>query len=328
MVQNSIWVTWENQRRNREVSAALNIPLYEFAEIDEIKRYPIKYILGIAKTLSLLAVTRPRVVCCQNPSIILSLFLIILKSLFGIRIVTDSHNAGLFPLDGRSKALNFISRFIQRYADLTIVSNIYLRSQVEMNGGRAFVLPDKIPELKSSRLIDLKGKYNILFICTYAEDEPYLIVFEAAKIISREIFIYATGDFRKKGLDTDDLPENLILTGYISESDYDSMLYSVDAVIDLTTRENCLVCGAYESTAAGKPLVLSKTRALMEYFNEGAVYVNHTTDSIANGIIEAIRRKNELSKQIRHLKILRFNEWQAKKSQLDEILNTFTLNAR
>ena len=113
----------------------------------------------------------------------------------------------------------------------------------------------------------------------------------------------------------------MFLTGFIPESEYIAMLNSVDAVIDLTNRENCLVCGAYESIAAGKPMVLSRTVALMEYFNEGAVYVDHNEVSIANGIKEVISRKEELSVKIKNLKKIRYAEWLVNKSQLEQILN-------
>ena len=66
---------------------------------------------------------------------------------------------------------------------------------------------------------------------------------------------------------------------------------SVDATIDLTTRENCLVCGAYESLAAGKPMILSKTRALMNYFSQAAVYVEHTAEDLERGIHEALKQE-------------------------------------
>ena len=168
MIKDSLWITWENQRRNRELSAALNIPLFEFAEIDEIKNYLLKYIIGFVKTFRLLIVKRTRVVCCQNPSVILCFLLIILKIFFDIRVVIDSHNAGLFPLEGRSKALNLISRFIQRFADLTIVTNRILKKHVEINGGRAFVLQDKIPDLMSSNIKGFKRKIQhtvCLYLC-------------------------------------------------------------------------------------------------------------------------------------------------------------------
>jgi len=234
--------------------------------------------------------------------------------------VIDSHNAGLFPLNGSYKILNLTSRFIQRYADLTIVTNKYLKQYVEFHGGRAFVLQDKIPELTPTLRKDLKGKNNILFICTYADDEPYERVFEAAKRIKRDTVIYVTGNFGKTGINTTVLPENIVLTGFIPEYEYNAMLNAVDATIDLTNRENCLVCGAYESAAAGKPMVLSNTQTLNESFNQGAVFVEHTIDSIASGINEVIKRKRELSEHVQKLKKIKTDEWQKQKAELKKIL--------
>jgi len=323
MIKNSIWLTWETQRRNREISAALQIPLIEFAEVDAIDNCLKKYFIGIKKTLYVIKEKKPRLVFGQNPSLALSFLLIFLKIIYGIRVVIDSHNAGLFPLNGSYKILNLTSRFIQRYADLTIVTNNYLKQHVEFHGGRAFVLQDKIPELTPTFRNDLKGKYNILFICTYADDEPYESVFEAAKKINREIVIYVTGNFGKKGIKSAALPENIVLTGFIPENEYIAMLNSVDATIDLTNRENCLVCGAYESAAVGKPMVLSNTKTLRESFNKGAVFVEHTTDSIACGINEVIKRKEELSEHVHKLKKIKTDEWQKHKAELKKILKEF-----
>jgi hypothetical protein len=58
----------------------------------------------------------------------------------------------------------------------------------------------------------------------------------------------------------------------------------------------------------------------MEYFNQGAVYVEHTTDSISNGIKEVIKRKKELSEQIQKLKKIKSFEWEIKMNELKEIL--------
>jgi len=317
----SIWICWENQRRNREISSALHIKLYEYGEIDSIENPIKKYFKGIIKTKKAIITEKPNIIICQNPSLVLSLFLICIKKIHDLRVVVDSHNAGLFPLNGHFKILNFASSIIQRYADLTIVTNRYLKKHVEGNGGRAFVLPDKIPSLKNKNVKDLKGKYNLLFICTYSDDEPYEKVIGAAKLINKNIVIYVSGNFKKKSINIGEVPENVILTGFLPENDYIAILNSVDATIDLTNRENCLVCGAYESIAVGKPMVLSKTNVLMEYFNQGAVYVDHTTDSISRGINEVIRRQEELSAQIKKLKKSKISDWQKKKNELIENLN-------
>lgn len=321
-INKSIWITWENQRRNREISSALGIKLFELSEIDKIKNYLKKYLSGTIKTLIILIQERPSLVVCQNPSIVLSFLLILIKSFTNIKVCVDAHNAGLFPSEGKSRILNFLSKYIQRKADLTIVTNEALKQYVEMNSGRGFVLQDKIPNISLKTHRPLKGVFNILFICSFANDEPYQTVFKVAADLDPSICIYVTGDYRKNSINPNDLPPNVILTGFLPERDYQEMLNSVDATIDLTTRENCLVCGAYESIAVEKPMILSNTKALREYFNVGAVYTDNTCESLANAISKVVQRKDELITQIKELKIVMEEKWQRKKEELERILFT------
>ena len=320
MRKNAIWITWENQRRNRELSRAFGIKLYELAYIDNIKNPLKKYLTGIGKTIRILLREKPKLVICQNPSLILSFFLVSLKRLTKLQVVVDAHNAGLFPKECRFAVLNLISRFIQRKADMTIVTNENLKANVEMNGGHAFVLPDRIPNILVTKPKEkLKGRFNILFICRYASDEPYKEVFAAASKLDHSIYIYVTGDYSKGKISTADLPENVILTGFILESEYFEMLNSVDATIDLTTRENCLVCGAYETVAVEKPMILSKTKALMDYFSMGAIYTENTLEGIEKAILEVIERKAELTAQVKEWKAIRQVQWEQRKKDLERI---------
>jgi hypothetical protein len=320
MLAKAVWITWENQRRNREISRNIGIKLYEMREIDDIRNPLIKYVTGVAKTLTVLRKEKPKIVFCQNPSLILSCLLILLKHFFHECLVVDAHNAGLFPKEGRLSCLMALGRFVQRHADLTIVTNRGLKRYVESNGGRAFVLPDPIPELKTEKKRDLKGKRNILFICSYAEDEPYEIVFDAARYLDRNVVIYVTGNYQKRGINPSDLPENVVLLGFIPEKDYVELLNSVDGTIDLTTRENCLVCGAYESVGVEKPMILSKTKALVEYFSMGAIYSEHKAVAMREAIGEVFKRRRELVSEVRSLKTIRKKEWESKKQKLQEIL--------
>jgi glycosyltransferase involved in cell wall biosynthesis len=316
----AIWITWENQRRNRELSRAFGTKLYELAYIDNIANPFKKYLAGIGKTIVILLREKPELVVCQNPSLILSSFLLSIKRLLKLRIVVDAHNAGLFPKEGRSRILMALSRLVQSRADLTLVTNDPLRRHVEMNGGRGFVLQDRIPDISGRKQRKLRGRENILFICSYADDEPYEVVFEAARNLNPDICFYVTGDYRKRGIDPSRIPDNVILLGFVPEEEYVGMLCSVDATIDLTTRENCLVCGAYETVAVEKPMILSKTKALMEYFNMGAVYAEHTHEAMERAIQEAIERKKVLTAKVKRLRIIRQKEWEEKKRNLEDIL--------
>jgi glycosyltransferase involved in cell wall biosynthesis len=318
-----IWITWENQRRNRELSAALGAKLFEFKEIDDMKNPLKKYFRGLRKTIIALMKERPDLVFCQNPSLVLSALLVSIRYVAGFKVCVDVHNAGLFPKENRSPFLGLISRYIQRMADLTLVTNVGMKSHVEKNHGRAFVLPDKIPNFSLKNTKKLRGDFNILFICSYAEDEPYKIVFDAAKNIDSGTCIYVTGNFRKRKIDPATLNSNIILLGYISENDYVEMLNSVDATLDLTTREDCLLCGAYESVAATKPQILSDTHALRNYFSKGAIYSAHTVGGIQAAISEIKNRAARLTIETKKLKHDLQHDWDKKRQDLEKILSTF-----
>jgi len=66
-----IWITWEHQRRTKELSKALNVKLYVFGSD---KKYFMKIIESSMKTMILLFSERPKCLIIQNPSMILAFF--------------------------------------------------------------------------------------------------------------------------------------------------------------------------------------------------------------------------------------------------------------
>ena len=311
-----IWITWESQRRNREIARALAMPLYEWSHVDRLRPRIFKYVVGIAKTLRLLLRERPRLVICQNPSIVLSAGLVAVKLMCGLHVFVDAHNVGLFPAGGRSRLLMLVSRWVQRHADMTIVTNDGLKAKVEATGGRSFVLPDPIPAAPETSIQRLKGSTNVLLICTYADDEPYEVVFEAFRALGPETVLYVTGNPEKLGGRKLRLPENVILTGFLPEEDYWSALRAVDVAIDLTTRDDCLVCGAYEAAAVGTPMVLSDTAALRAFFDRGAIFSAHSPEALSAAVREATSRGEQLRRDLGPWRDRRNAEWEVLRSRL------------
>lgn len=316
-----IWIAWEDQRRNRELSKAVSAKLFEFKEIAEIKNPLWRYLNGIIITLKTLLREKPRIVFGMNPSLILSLFLVCIKKLLFFKVIIDAHNAGLFPAEGNSKLLMGVSRFIQRHADVVVVTNEGLHQHIIENRGRGFVLQDKFPEIPLAvELRQLRGRINFLFICSFAADEPYGAVIEAAARLPEDICIYITGNYKKVNLVASAMPPNVELTGFVPVQEFENLLNSVDATIDLTARENCLVCGAYESVSVGKPMILSDTKALRDYFYSGAVYTNHTVSEIQNAIIELVDNKDELTSQVKRLGKERSISWELQRQSFENFL--------
>ena len=301
----SIWITWEIQRRNKGIASALNWPLYEITFCgNRLKRY----ILSICETVRVVLSEKPEIIAVQNPSIILALVSIAIKHLFKVTLIIDSHNAGILPLNGQNCILQRLARFIQRKTDLTIVTNSGLKRIVEKNKGRAFVLPDKVPTAPPQSGMPLSGKKTIACISTFGEDEPYLEAIKSARLVGQEIYIYFTGKYQGK-IDLENLPPNVVMLGYVSDDRYWAILRSVDVVMDLTTRKDCLICGAYEGVAVEKPLILSDTKAIRQYFNKGCVYVQNDSESIAKGIRTAFEKIDLLKIDVVTLKNKLEDEW-------------------
>jgi glycosyltransferase involved in cell wall biosynthesis len=176
-------------------------------------------------------------------------------------------------------------------------------------------MPDPLPAI-TAPAGSVGPAATVLFVCTWASDEPYLEVFKAAEALP-DVTIHVTG--RSKGRESAfgrKLPPNVILTGFVPRAEYERLLTSAHAVVDLTTREDCLVCGAYESVAAGAPFVLSNTKALREYFRVGGVHVENEAAAIADGIRAILNDYGTYRAAVGQLRRILETEWNEKKHAL------------
>jgi len=318
MAKKGVWITWEVQRRNKGISSALEWPLYE---ISYDGNRIIRYIKSLFMTFMILLKERAEVVVVQNPSILLAIFAILMKYFFRYKCIIDAHNAGIFPREGRSSLLNAVSRLIQRRADYTIVTNESLALTVNKNNGRVIVVPDRLPEPPYDvEFPILTGKVNFAFICTYSSDEPYDEVVKAARKLPKDIVIHFTGKNAGK-INPNNIPENVKLLGFLPERNYWGLLSSVDCIIVLTLREHCLVCGAYEAVSLGKPMILSKTTAIKNYFSLGSIYTEPNAESIRQAVLDFIDQRDSLVKELIVLENKLKKGWENSFSELVEQIN-------
>ena len=297
-----IWITWEVQRRNRSMSNALGAKLYIMES--NLPR-PVKYIVLSTKTTALLFKNKKSLVFVQNPSIVLSFIGVLLSRVLGFRLVVDEHNAGIYPLEGKSTFLNYFAHYIVRHSSLVIVTNDNLKAVCNKWGGDAFVMPDPLPvfsiEAPESEWNSLRRPLRAFFICSWANDEPYNEVFSAfAELPKNRFDLTVTGNYKGK-VSPEQWP-GIHFTGFLSEYDYEKMLAECDAVIVLTKRENCLNCGAYEAVAMGKPGVLSDTSVLRNLFYKGFLYTDNTKDSIIGCMNQIFKNFKKYKYQVIELK--------------------------
>lgn len=319
-----VWISWERQRRSIELSeffdSELHIIIYE-------GHFLIRYLKSSIATILILLRKRPKILFVQNPSIMLAVLAVLLKKIFGYLLVVDRHTN--FKFDKRKlnkikwKIFWCLSNFTLRFADYTIVTNKPLQRIINHIGANGLVLQDSFPNMHTDKVYQSirEQKKNAMFVCTYAEDEPVDEVIKAFMELGDEYTLYMTGNWKKKWNSIDDLPSNIIPTGFLSEDDYKALMNSVDAVIVFTTNEYTLTCGAYESLSIRKPALLSKKNTLVNYFGESCRYCNEkSVDSIIAGV-ESVFSSDWAKSTLRNDKItLLDQEWKIRAEDLKQLL--------
>ena len=315
-----IWITWETQRRNKNLSKAFNA---RFIQFDYAANRILRYLVLPFKTISAYRKMRPQFIFSQNPSIVLAFITTLYGKWKDITIIVDAHNAGIRPLNGKIWVLNVISNYILKHADITIVTNDKLATIVKSKGGNPFVLPDRIPEFGGchpEKLI-LKGRFHVFFICTYSNDEPFLEVIRAGKLLDENTVIYISGNPKNRIKNIKEkIPDNVVLTGFLPEDEYIRMLFSCDLILDLTTREDCLVYGADEALGRANPMILSGTEVNREYFRKGVLYTDNSASDIACKIGEAMGQIEDMKVDVEELKKELMAGWEKMLEEIESML--------
>ncbi len=321
-MNNVIWISWEDHRRTNEICNYLSIKPYV---IISSKKSITRYFYLINKTVTNIIRLKPSTLIVQNPSIVLATIAVIMQPLFKYQLIIDAHNEAIQPYMHNNWMIRYVAKLLMRRSKYTIVTNKYLARIVDGHGGRAIILPDRVPQVGEIESIQLaQNTFNIILIATYAADEPISQIIDAACALENKVTLYVTGNFSR--LDKsyiEILPSNIVFTGFLTNDDYWSYLKSADAIIDLSLKDNCLVCGAYEGIAVGKPLILSSSKATIEYFNKGVVYTDNTTANIHDCYLKVIQDYEHLSEKISELNNEVTYEW---KQQVAKLCQAFKKN--
>lgn len=295
-----IWITWEHQIRNVSITNTLDVQLFV---INHPPPRLQRYYHCIKETIQVIRKETPDVIVSQNPSIMLTIILSLLKIVFKYKHVIDAHFGGIKAFNG-NKLFQLALNICNKNANLVIVTNDGHKRLIEDLGGAAFIYEDPLPKINSSgeNKIIMPDKKTVFFICSYDIDEPFEEVFKAAeKLANEDYLIIVSGNYHKANIHPNDYPY-IMFTGFISYDDFACYLTKSDVIIDLTSWENCLVCGAYEAMSAGKPLVTSDTNALRNYFYAGTLYTSHEAGNIANAIRSAYNNRSNLKEDIQKWK--------------------------
>lgn len=275
-----IWIIWEKQQRGRALSAYFKIP---YIELVFKKKGIQRYLSSIYHTITIISKVKPKVVMVTNPSIILNSLALLLRPIFGFRLIVDFHNAGLFPLEGNRKLIQRYANWLVRKADFSIVTNMKLASYVKELKGKPIVLPDALPSMKHKSSISFTDKtfFNVILVRGGGRDEPNDLINELIhQLQGSNIKLFITGRQNNAIIKN----ENTVMTGFLNDEDYNKLMSDVDVVLVLSNRSDNLMCGAYEAVSLERPLIASDSEVIRWYFNRGTIFTSNSASDIIEGI--------------------------------------------
>lgn len=305
----NLWISWEVHTRTRSITNTLDIKLIEL--LSKHNRI-VKYVLLTIKTMRALLQEKPKVLIVQNPSIVLGYLSLLLRPFFKYKLIMDCHNAALFPLEGKYEWLVTVAQFLIKKADFVIVTNNELANLVSKLSGKPIILNDPIPDFSYEKLNESTTK-QVTLISAWAEDEPVDEFISAVSSFSQVNFVI-TGK-AKIGV-VSKAPTNIQFPGFVSRKDYIKLIANSDLIVDLTHRENCLVCGAYEAISVEVPLLLSNTASLKNTFDYGAIFCDNSIDAIKGGLEASLKNLDVLQKDIVLMKTIHTERWNEASKQL------------
>jgi glycosyltransferase involved in cell wall biosynthesis len=304
----TIFVVWYSHSRRAETLAAELDGQVSFLYEPRLKgRWltPLRYLVQSWKTWHLLERERPEVVLVQSPPIFAPLIVAVWCELRAItspsrlRVLyaIDCHTGTFYSRKWRWTLQ--LLRLISKRAAVTLVASEEALGILQSWKVKSIFLVDGLPTLKAATgTAGSEGEARVAVIGSFHDDEPVPEIFAAARLLPQVTF-YLSGDSRRMAPKLlTQKPENVTLTGFLSDSDYTGLLENVQGLVVLTKEPNVLNCGAYEALAVGKPAILSDWSGLRHCFPHGFIYVNNTPGAIAAGINKMLNEQVMLTPEV------------------------------
>ena len=281
---------------------------------------PLKYPLMWIKTWWVLLNQHPSAVLVINTPVFAPLCVYIYCLFARIPFAMKVHG---HTLSGRRWGW---SRPLQHFlADKAVVSLIDTSEYEQVFrswGANVLFLEDPPLELPNVCIdsVTKSGTFWVTVVSTFAGDEPLELVVEAARSLP-DVCFFILGDLAlaNKAL-LDSAPQNVVFTGYLKGNDYWKQLFSSQAIMTLTTDPYSLVAGGTEGMYVGKPLILSRQPALLEYFTKATVFIDHSVDSIVKGVKQTQDNLPILSRESAELAAEKSANWKITFQEFEHIL--------
>ncbi|MDP6457083.1 MAG: glycosyltransferase [Candidatus Marinimicrobia bacterium] len=323
-----LFVAWTKvSRRSEQLSRQLGADYYRLDRREGPALLTVfKLGVNFIKTLVKLFSAKPDVVFTFQAHPFVTTAALFYKFFSECKVVPDLHTAAYTDYD--FFFARGLSLFLWQRSDLILVHNQesseYLKAKFPVVKDKLFVLEDPLPEFGLESMEEKKpqpGAKQAVFINRFASDEPVEEFLEAA-VLHSEVMFSITGDTKLADFPINRYERrNIIFTGFISDESYVKLLSSADFIIALTKREMTLLSSGYEALSLAKPVIVSNTSTLRNYFGDAALYAGNGTAEIDVALSTIGEELENYAGKIHQLKEVKLRQWGEKKSRLLKLIS-------
>jgi hypothetical protein len=286
-----VFLTWNDSRRSQSLARELGLTREVWCPN---RRGVSRHLLATVQTVAYLVRARPTLVWYQFSFLLGTLLAVYawLRPRAGVVLVADLHTkalrregpAWLAPL------IRTIKRWALRSCRLTLVTNPQNAEEAQQRYRVVpHVLPDPLPD-PPRHLPGDRPASDVVFVCSFAVDEPIDLIATVSRKLAPRWSVAVTGNPEDlSSADRSSLGTVGRLTGFLSESDYWTLLATARAIVAISTEPGCLPCGAYEAIAVGRRPVVALDPVLQGVFGEAAVYSELRAAALCEAIEQAVR---------------------------------------
>lgn len=306
-----VFIEWSKYNsRGASFSASIGAKIF-FIGTANVGRNPLRsFLTYFPKTLENIKILNrenPEIIIITNTTWIIAIVNYLYARIRGKKLLLDSHSCAFD--DSWLKYPIILSKYFAKNSFMSFVTNA-AHVKLVQNWGAEVLLLNDIPfedGLKTSQKLQLSEKFNICYVCTFAEDEPFEEVFRAAERLS-DITLYVTGKFDRVNIDPQKYP-NIKFLGFVNNDEYKLYINNADAIMTLTTREDTMQRAGSEAISVGKPLITSDTQMLRNTFKFGTIFVKNLEENIKLGMIQMKDNSHILAGEMAELQDRRKEEF-------------------
>lgn len=304
-----VFVNWQREKygfRSEKLAQSLEAePLQVFKKslFGRPLPAPLRYVFQSVRTFRRLMGLRARTIIVQTPPWPLTATVWLYCRLFKGQFITDNHSSVFH--DRRWQWFNFIDRFFARRAAANLAHN-HKNLEILQRWKARNPLMVLSPALFRQEILDPAaqlppqlaqaadtGALKILVVNRFAVDDCWREVFQVASIMPEaRFFITGDPDHVKLALDQ---PKNLVLTGFLSHTDFLKLMDSCDLVLTLTSRPDTLLWSIRECLALDKPFVATGNQVILANFDGYGVFTDNSVEDIASKIMLAHEKRDEFT---------------------------------